>query len=68
MRKPAAVADWESFGQEIPSKKASARVAAPREVIEDATEFVVSASETDAKRQADAKTAVDIRFASLASA
>jgi hypothetical protein len=49
MREPAAVADWEPSGREAPCKKASARVAAPREPIEDAVDADVSASEADAK-------------------
>ena len=55
MREPAAVAEWEPLGRATPCKKASARVAAPRELIEDAVDAGVPASEADAKRPADAK-------------
>lgn len=68
MREPAAVADWQPLGRETPCKKANARVAAPRELIEDAVDADVPASEADAKRLADAKPRSTSALASVASA
>lgn len=67
MREPAAAADWEPLGRETPCKRASARVAAPRELIEDAVDADVPASEADSKRPADAKPRSTSALASAAS-
>ena len=68
MRKPAAVADKEPRGQETPDKKANARVAMLRNLIQDATDVVVPVSEADAKCPTDARPDSTSAFASVASA
>jgi len=68
MREPAVVADREPLCRKAPCKKASSRVAVLPELIEDATDVVVPASEADAKRPTEAKPRSTSALASVASA